>query len=97
MAVVDGSGSIGYCEFDKGRKALKYLMDDAMDSSGGIYNTKYAAVTFASSAYINFKFLPWASAAQRILNIRYPGGATNTQAGLEKARRLFQDPSSGTG
>ena len=96
VAVVDGSGSVGYCEFDKGKKALKYLMDDAMDSNKGKFNTKYAAVTFASSAYINFNFLPYTTAAQKILNIRYPGGGTNTQAGLEKARKLFNDPSSGT-
>ena len=29
------------------------------------------------------------------MDIRYLGGTTNTQDGLEKAKRLFEDPSSG--
>ena len=59
-------------------------------------DTKYAAVTFSSYSQVNFKFTPSSTAASRIMNIPYPGGSTNTQAGLADAKRLlFDDPSSG--
>ena len=58
-------------------------------------DTKYAAVTFSTSASVNFKFLPYSSAASEIMKIPYPGGSTNTQAGLAEAERMFDDPSSG--
>ena len=94
VVVLDGSGSIGPCEFKKGKKALKHMMDVAKYDA--TYDPKYAAVTFATSATINFKFLPYATAANRIMAIYYPWGGTNTQAGLVEAKRLFDDPSSGT-
>ena len=94
VVVMDGSGSIGGCEFKKGKKALKYMMELAKYNP--MYDTKYAAVTFASSATVNFKFLPYATAANKIMGIYFPSGSTNTQAGLEKAKKLFHDPSSGT-
>ena len=56
---------------------------------------KYAAVTFSSSATVNFKFLPYCSAANEIKQIPYPGGWTNTQDGLTEAKKLFDDPASG--
>ena len=58
-------------------------------------DTQYAAVTFASSATVNFKFLKYAAAARKIMKIRYPGGLTNTQAGLNEALKLFKDAGSG--
>ena len=94
VVVMDGSGSIGGCEFKKGKKALKYMMELAKYYR--TYDTKYAAVTFASSATVNFKFLPYASAANKIMGIYFPSGSTNTQAGLELAKILFDDPLSGT-
>ena len=92
VAVIDGSGSIHLCEFNKGKEALRNLMGK-MRKSG--YETKYAAVTFSTSARVNFKFLPSSSAANEIMKIPYPGGSTNTQAGLAEAKKLFDDPSSG--
>ncbi|KAJ7379024.1 hypothetical protein OS493_018818 [Desmophyllum pertusum] len=65
-----------------------------MDGSG-LVDAKYAAVTFSTSANVNFKFLPHSTAASEILKIPYPNGATNTQAGLAEAKKLFDDPSSG--
>lgn len=95
VVVMDGSGSIGSCEFRKGKKALEHMMKLARYNP--LYDTKYAAVTFGTSATVNFKFLPYTSAANEIRKIRYPSGLTNTQAGLEEARKLFADgPSSGT-
>lgn len=93
VLVMDGSGSIGKCEFDKGKKALKYMMRLADKAPGS--DTKYAAVTFSNSAQVNFKFLPYATAANKTMALNYPSGMTNTQAGLVKAKQLFDDPSSG--
>ncbi len=61
------------------------------------YDTKYAAVTFGSSATVNFKFLPYSSAASEITKISYPIAScgTNIQAGLAEAKQLFDDPLSG--
>ena len=92
VVVMDGSGSIGSCEFNKGRIALSNMMELASASS---INTKYAAVTFANSVTVNFKFLPYHEAANKIESIPYPRGLTNTQAGLREAKRLFEDPLSG--
>lgn len=88
VVVIDGSGSIGSCEFDKGKKALKLMIEQAIGA-------KVAAVTFSSSAKVNFNFLPHNSAAKEIIKISYPGGSTNTQAGLAKAKNVFDNPSSG--
>ena len=95
VAVLDGSGSIGHCEFEKGKTALSYLMGSAKGSNPA-FDTQYAAVTFASSATVNFKFLKYAAAAANIMRIRYPGGSrTNTQAGLNEALKLFLNSASG--
>ena len=92
VILMDGSFSIGGCEFGNGKKALHHMMGLAID---GRSDPKYAAVTFASSATVNFKFLPYSLAAKKIKNITYPGGGTNTRAALTEATRLFDDPSSG--
>ena len=59
------------------------------------YDTKFAVVSYSNIAVVNFKFLPYYTAANNIMQIRYVGGSTNTQHGLDKAKRLFEDPSSG--
>ncbi len=92
VIVMDGSGSIGSCEFKKGIKALKHMMTAARNPS---HDTKYAAVTFATTARVNFKFASYSSAASDIAKISYPVGWTNTQAGLAEAKKLFDDPASG--
>ena len=94
VAVIDGSGSIGRCEFDKGKMALVNLMGKM---NNPMFDTKYAAVTYSSSAKANFKFSPRSTAASKIKNVVYPGGSTNTEAGLAEAKKLlFEDPLSGT-
>ena len=93
VVVMDGSGSIGSCEFNKGKKALKHMMELANVHGS---DTKYAAVTYSNSATVNFKFLPYATAANKVMQMSYPNGMTNTQAGLVEAKKLFDDPSSGT-
>ena len=92
VIVMDGSGSIPYCEFAKGKEALKHLMGTLHRDD---HDSKYAAVTFSTTATVNFKFLPYSSAASKITTIPYPGGSTNTQAGLAEAKKLFDDPNSG--
>ena len=88
VVVMDGSGSLGGCEFKKGKKALQNMI-------GVARGAKVAVVTFSSSATVNFKFIPYNLAANKMINIFYPGGYTNTQAGLREAKKLFDDSSSG--
>ena len=92
VIVLDGSGSIPRCDFSTAKEALKHLMD-TLHKPG--YDSKYAAVTFSTTATVNFRFLPYSSAASQITAISYPGGLTNTQAGLREAKNLFDDPFSG--
>ena len=93
VIVMDGSESIGSCEFHKSKIALSNMMELASANVG--FSTKYAAVTFANSAKVEFKFEPSATARNKIKGIQYPAGGTNTQAGLTEAKKLFDDPSSG--
>lgn len=92
VIVLDGSGSVSRCDFSKAKEALKHLMDTLNQPR---YDSKYAAVTFSTTATVNFKFLPYSSAASQITTISYPGESTNTQAGLREAKNLFDDPYSG--
>ena len=93
VIVLDGSESVPRCEFSKAKEALKHLMSTLRIP---LYDSKYAAVSFATTATVNFKFLPYSSAANEITRISYPDGSTNTQAGLAEAKKLFDDPNSGT-
>ena len=94
VIVMDGSGSVGKCEFDRGKAAMKNMILSA--SADTSVDDKFAAVTFSTSASVNFKFLPPSAAQQQFMRISYPNGAwKNTQAGLEMAKRLFQDSSAG--
>ena len=93
VIVLDGSGSVPRCDFSKAKEALKHLMDTLHKPE---YDSKYAAVTFGTTATVNFNFLPYSSAASEITRISYPSGSTNTQAGLAEAKKLFDDPTSGT-
>ena len=79
VVVMDGSRSIGSCEFKKGKKALQNMI-------GVASGAKVAAVTFASSAKVNYKFI---LTANKMINILYPGGYTNTQAGLTETKKLL--------
>ena len=93
VLILDGSGSVPSCEFSKAKEALKHMMSTLNNPKS---DSKFAAVTFSDTATVNFKFLPYLSAASEITMIPYPGGSTNTQAGLAKAKNLFDDPNSGT-
>ena len=97
VIVMDGSGSVGDCEFKRGKVAIKNLMKsaNAIAVTEG-YDEKYAAVTFSTSASVNFKFLPYSTAVQRLSMIDFPSGSTNTQAGLAEAMNLFLESMTGT-
>ena len=87
---MDGSGSVGKCEFERGKTAIKNMMKSANALAVKRKDdAKYAAVTFASSASVNFKFLPYSTAQQRLTMVQFPDGLTNTQAGLAEATKLF--------
>lgn len=92
VVVLDGSGSIGSCEFNKGTTALRNMIELERESRN---DTKYAAVTFSNSAVVNFSFLPYTEVATEIFKILYQSGGTNTQAKLAKAKTLFDISSSG--
>ena len=96
VIVMDGSGSVGECEFIEGRKALTQAIEMCEVTRNGVKpSCWHAAVTFSSGAKRNFNFLPPAQASQKFRSISYPGGGTNTQAGLAEAYKLFTE--SGTG
>ena len=86
---MDGSGSIGSCEFENGKKAMKPLMEHVQPN----LNAKYAMVTFASGVRKDFGFLPQLVAASKIESVTFPSGSTNTQAGLAQALNMFKGTS----
>ena len=92
VIVIDGSGSIGSCEFERGKVALQNSM---LASHNKGRDVKYAAVTFSDLASKNFGFLPYKQAKGKLMSISYPNGMTNTQAGLAMAKTLFEDFSAG--
>ena len=93
VLILDGSGSVPRCDFSKAKEALRHMMTTLRNPQ---YDSKFAAVTFSSRATVSFQFLPYSSAANRITTIPYPGGMTNTQEALLEAKRLFDNPNSGT-
>ena len=97
VIVMDGSGSVGDCEFRRGKVAIKNLMKSANAIAiEKRYDERYAGVTFSSSANVNFKFLPYSKAEKKLSTINFPSGSTNTQAGLAEARNLFVESFTGT-
>ena len=92
VIVLDGSASVSRCDFSTAKEALKHLVDTLHQKR---FDSKFAAVTFSTTATVNFRFLPYSSAASQITTIPYPGEMTNTQAGLKEAKKLFDDPYSG--
>ena len=92
VMVIDGSQSIGSCEFDDGKTALLYVLKAAHVNNR---DEKYAAVTFSFSARVDFTFSRYQQAKEVLTTISYPNGWTNTQAGLAKAKELFDDSSAG--
>ena len=65
VVVLDGSGSIGRCEFGKGKKALKHMMK--MAEKTPTVDTRYAAVSYSNDAVVDFTFLPYSTAANDIM------------------------------
>ena len=97
VIVMDGSGSVGVCEFKRGKAAIKNMMKSANAVAiKNKYDEKYAAVTFSTSAKVNFKFLSYSTAEQRLSMVQYPDGLSNTQAGLAEAMKLFVESLTGS-
>ena len=90
--VIDGSQSIGSCEFERGKQALKNMLLAAHIKNR---DEKYAAVTFSWSARVDFMFLRYPQAKEALTRISYPNISTNTQAGLAKAKELFENSRAG--
>ena len=85
-------GRLVAVNLEKERKLLNMMK---MAKENRNVDTKYAAVSYSNNAVVNFNFLPYSTAASRIMQIRYVGGGTKTQDGLAEAKRLFEDPSAG--
>lgn len=85
VIVMDGSGSIGNCEFGNGKKAMQSLMELKQSD----IDAKYAMVTFSNNVRTDFDFSPQLDAARKISSVTFPSGSTNTQAGLAQALNLF--------
>ena len=93
VIVMDGSWSIGNCEFEKAKKAFQHLL--RLAGSNPHFDSKYAVVTFSTNATVNFNFLSYSAASEGITQLSYPGGFTNTNSGLAEAKTLFDNSSSG--
>ena len=92
VVILDRSGSIGDCNYKKAKQAMKNMLDIASEVG---YDNRYAAVTFASHATADFKFVANPDGGIKIENLPYIRGSTNTQAAFQEAKRVFEDPSSG--
>ena len=92
VVILDRSGSIGDCNYKKAKQALKNMLDIASEMG---YDNRYAAVTFATGATTDFNFVANPDAGIKIKNLPYIPGSTNTQAALQEAKRVFEDPNSG--
>ena len=84
VIVMDGSGSVGPCEFGNGKKAMQSLMEFKDPQK----DVKYAMVTFNSNVRTDFDFLPQENATKKVGSVKFPSGPTNTQAGLARASNL---------
>lgn len=83
--VLDGSESIGKCNFANAKTALQNLLEYKQPG----VDTKYAMVTFATGVRKDFGFLGPLEAKRKISSITFPDGETNTQAGLAMAFDIF--------
>ncbi|XP_066018098.1 von Willebrand factor A domain-containing protein 1-like [Pocillopora verrucosa] len=92
VVILDRSESIEKCNYERAKQALKTALDIASEIG---YDNRYAAVTFATGATTDFKFVANPVAGIKIKNLPYLPGSTNTQAALKEAKRIFEDPSSG--
>ena len=92
VVILDASGSVKNCNFDKAKQALKNMLELGVEAG---YDNKYAGVTFGSSATTHFDFKAMPEAGKLMKQIPYSSGSTNTQAGLQEAKKVFEDPASG--
>ena len=92
MVILDASGSVVSCNFDKAKEALKNMLELGVEAG---YDNKYAAVSFGTSATTHFGFKAMPEAGKLMKQIPYSSGSTNTQAGLQEAKKVFEDPASG--
>lgn len=97
VIVMDVSGSVSYCDVERGKAAIKNIMMSANAVAiKNKFDEKYAAVTISDSANVIFKFLPYSTAEQKLSMIQYPeSSSTNTQAGLAEAMKLFVESFTG--
>ena len=89
---MDSSGSIGDCEYKKGKQAIKNLINIILPDSIDGY---WAGVQYSNYARIMFNFFPASQAATKSDLFFFENGGTNTADGLAKAKDLFDDPTKG--
>jgi uncharacterized protein YegL len=89
--IMDESGSVGQCQFDYGRKALITSIETCREEEKqGTSSCRSAAITYSTTATVDFGFLPSVQAINKMKLISYRGGGTNTQAALAEAMKLFR-------
>lgn len=85
ILVLDSSSSVSRGEFAKGLSALEDLVKKSRN------DTSYAAVTYSTSAKIQFNFTSSAEieTAGRLRAIKRSSGKTNTQAALKRCQQMY--------
>ncbi|KAK3753261.1 hypothetical protein QZH41_004475 [Actinostola sp. cb2023] len=89
LMVIDSSMSVPEANFTQGLEALKRLVTRFRPS------TNFAAILFSTKAEVMFPFVSPQKAMKNLVDIRYNGGYTNTQAALRKSGKLFSDKKAG--
>ncbi|XP_032227508.1 uncharacterized protein LOC116610940 [Nematostella vectensis] len=87
--LLDTSTSVRRRNFELAKRALIEITDR------GMKNTSYAAITYSKYAKLEFNFTRYPDAKDKLLNIKYRPGNTNTQEALHMAlKQLFENPES---
>lgn len=84
--ILDSSGSVGRGNFEKTKEFFKTMVGGFQI---GPNNVRMASVTFSSEVHDTFQFSEYNSVESlrnRVLNIPYDSGGTNTQRALQYAR-----------
>ena len=89
MVILDCSESTGKCNHEKAKKAMKNMLDIASEIG---YDNRYAVVTLATGATIDFNFVANPNAGFKIKNLPFIPRSTNTQAALKEAKRILKVP-----
>ncbi|CAH3172036.1 unnamed protein product [Porites lobata] len=92
--IIDGSGSVGKANFQKGKEFVKSLISHFIISTKA---THFGVITYSTYAKLEFdfantKYYEIVELKKRVMEITYPGKWTRTDRALEMAaQKLFTD------